>query len=193
MSNRNCTTWGLVLAGGRGTRVDGHDKGLLNWQGKPIISHVLAAVAPQTDRVLISCNRNAGKYRDLGYQTIPDITTDYRGPLAAVQAARSHLPESVDYLFISPCDTPYIPLDVVSRLHDAPGEHRVRYVHDGDRSQYLHALIPTHVLDRVDNYLELKRKSVAAWYEEMDACPVDFSDERLQFRNLNSIEDFADT
>lgn len=183
--------WGLVLAGGRGSRVQGQDKGLLLWRGKPLISYVLNSVCNQVDQTLISCNRNLEQYSTLGYTCIPDLSPGYEGPLSALRAVLPRLTDTVDYIFVAPCDSPEIPEDIVSRLCSTGDRDKIRYVHDGQRDQYLIALIPVPLLVTVEDYLQNSRRSVAGWYEQADAQAMDFSDCQSSFSNMNSMEDFG--
>jgi molybdopterin-guanine dinucleotide biosynthesis protein A len=107
----------VVLAGGLGRRMGGADKGLIEYQGRPLIEWALAALASQVDEIFISANRNLDRYAAYGYRVLPDTLPDFPGPLAGVLAAL----EAVDtgWLLVVPCDTPHLPADLASRLLQA--------------------------------------------------------------------------
>ena len=75
---------GLILAGGAGRRVEGRDKGLIDWQGKPLVQHVALRLRPQVGQLIISCNRNIETYRELADKTVTDSRRDFQGPLAGL-------------------------------------------------------------------------------------------------------------
>ncbi|MGC7405224.1 molybdenum cofactor guanylyltransferase MobA [Pandoraea pneumonica] len=105
---------GLILAGGRGQRMGGRDKGLQLYDGRPLAAHVLARLAPQVGTVLISANRNHATYAALGADVISDETQDFAGPLAGMlsglRAAKT------EYVLVVPCDSPLLPDDLAVRL-----------------------------------------------------------------------------
>ena len=111
------TITGVILAGGLGTRMGGADKGLQLFKGQTLVSHIAQRLAPQVDRLLINANRNTSQYADLGYPLISDLITGFAGPLAGLQAALSVA--DTEWVVTVPCDSPNLPLDLVSRLHAA--------------------------------------------------------------------------
>ena len=104
----------VVLAGGRGRRLGGQDKGLMELDGKPLIKHILDLVTPQVNAVIINANRNQEIYADLGHPVISDTMTDYQGPLAGFAAALTA--SDTDYIMTLPCDGPYVPADLALSL-----------------------------------------------------------------------------
>ena len=112
---------GLVLAGGRGSRMGGVDKGLQSHLGVPLALHALLRLAPQVGDVMINANRNLGAYESMGAAVWPDAlpagVSDSPGPLAGLLAGLEHC--STPYLVSVPCDTPNFPIDLVPRLADA--------------------------------------------------------------------------
>lgn len=182
---------GLILAGGAGRRVGGQDKGLILWQGKPLISHVAARLRAQTSALIISCNRNIEQYRSLGFPTVEDQRSGFEGPLAGVEAARSKI--KTHYVAVVACDTPLLPLDLVRRLMvplcaDTEAAPVVSFAHDGQREQYLCALIKTECLADLSNFLQQGHRAVKHWYRQNSHVSVDFSDEYNSFRNHNYLD-----
>ena len=108
---------GLVLAGGRGSRMGGVDKGLQNHLGMPLAMHALLRLGPQVGALMINANRNLGAYESMGVPVWPDAQLDYPGPLAGFLAGLEHC--ETPYLVTVPCDTPNFPTDLVARLATA--------------------------------------------------------------------------
>ena len=108
---------GLVLAGGRGSRMGGADKGLQNHLGIPLALHALLRLAPQVGPTLVNANRNLAAYEAMGSPVWPDALPDYPGPLAGFLAGLERC--ETPYLATVPCDTPDFPTDLVARLAEA--------------------------------------------------------------------------
>ncbi|MFT6051291.1 MAG: molybdenum cofactor guanylyltransferase [Halioglobus sp.] len=184
----------LILAGGAGTRTGGQDKGLIQWRDKPLIAQVAQAMKKQSGSLLVSCNRNIAQYQALGFRTVTDVTESYRGPLAGIQAARAHI--DTRYVVVVACDMPLIPNDLVSRLlrpFNIKGEPRpsITFAHDGNREQYLCAVLHRECLDDVSTYLQSGQGAVKHWYRRHLHAVVDFSDQPGAFRNFNDLESFS--
>jgi molybdenum cofactor guanylyltransferase len=111
---------GLILAGGRATRMGGVDKGLQNHQGVPLAMFTLLRLQPQVGSVMINANRNLGAYEAMGVPVWPDAQADYPGPLAGMLAGLEHC--ETGWLLTVPCDTPNFPDDLVARLARAASE-----------------------------------------------------------------------
>jgi len=179
---------GLILAGGAGRRVGHRDKGLLQWQGKPLIEHVVARLAPQVGELLISCNRNPALYERFAARTIADHRSDFQGPLAGLEAAASSV--RTDLLVVVCCDMPQLPADLVTRLAAplltghafAPD---IAYAHDGARAQYLCAGLRRECLASLTGFLDQGHRAVRDWYRTRNAIAVDFSDRAGCFQNVN--------
>jgi molybdopterin-guanine dinucleotide biosynthesis protein A len=105
---------GLILAGGRGSRMGGQDKGLQPLRGMPLVMHVLWRLAPQVQDVVINANRNLGAYEGFGRTTVPDVSGDFQGPLAGMLAGFPYC--ETDWMMVVPCDVPDLPIDLVERL-----------------------------------------------------------------------------
>ena len=105
---------GLVLAGGRGSRMGGVDKGLQTHRGLPLAQHALLRLQPQVGHQMINANRNLGAYQAMGVPVWPDAAADFPGPLAGFLAGLAHC--ETPYLVTVPCDTPNFPPDLVTRL-----------------------------------------------------------------------------
>ena len=109
----------VILAGGRGSRMGGVDKGLQNFNGVPLALHTLLRLSPQVGDVMINANRNLAAYESFGVPVWPDSTSmgDFAGPLAGFMTGLERC--ETPYLLTVPCDTPLFPHDLVARLADA--------------------------------------------------------------------------
>lgn len=180
----------LILAGGAGRRVGHRDKGLIHWQGRPLVAHVSDILKPQVGEVLISCNRNVPSYEKLGSRTVVDSRRNFQGPLAGLEAASAIV--TTELIVVVSCDMPHLPNDLVTRLiapllnvaDDAPD---ISYAHDGVRAQYLCAGLRRDSLFSLPLFLDEGGRAVQDWYRCRKAVAVDFSSEPACFRNYNRL------
>ncbi len=179
----------VILAGGRGSRLGGQDKGLLGLNGKPLIEHILDAITPQVKTVIISANRNHQVYAGYGYPVVSDDMTDFQGPLAGFAAALSAC--NTDYIMTLPCDGPSVPADLAARLSKAiiDNEAELAVAHDGQRMQPVYALIPRSLLDSLLAFLDAGDRKIDLWYAQHKVALADFSDVLESFFNINTEKD----
>jgi len=164
----------LILAGGRGRRVGGQDKGLLVYQGKPLIDQVIARLLPQVEELFISANRNLEDYARRGYPVLTDTLPDYPGPLAGVLAGLENA--RFDWLVVSPCDTPLLPLDLVDTLCRARGKSRAVVAKDPQHTHYTTLMLHKDRLGALNAYLERGGRSVKGFLETVGASSAEFAD-----------------
>ncbi|MCU7943613.1 MAG: molybdenum cofactor guanylyltransferase [Candidatus Thiodiazotropha sp. (ex Cardiolucina cf. quadrata)] len=188
MSTRPAVT-AVILAGGRGRRMGGEDKGLIELNGRPLVQHVISAIQPQVATILINANRNQERYAAFGYPVIADSLLDYQGPLAGFIAALQAV-ETEDMLTL-PCDGPLVPPDLVERLYEArqSAGADIAVAHDGDRLQPVYALIPKRLADSLQRYLDRGDRKIDLWYEEHRIAHADFSDIPRTFINVNTLQE----
>lgn len=180
---------GLVLAGGRGERMGGADKGLLDWHGEPLARRALHRLAPQAGPMLISANRHAERYAAFGVPVVADEGSSFAGPLAGflagLHAARTPL------LMAVPCDAPDFPLDLVARLAaalDASGADVVVPTVTGDagpRLQPVFCLMRSTVAASIEQALAAGHHKVGQWVQAQQLTRVAFAD-AAAFRNINT-------
>lgn len=108
---------GLVLAGGRGTRMGNIDKGLQPYNGRPMVAHIIERLAPQVGLLALNINRNEAQYAAFGLPLWPDLDREQAGPLAGLQTGLAHC--TTPYLLCVPCDSPFLPADLAARLSGA--------------------------------------------------------------------------
>jgi molybdopterin-guanine dinucleotide biosynthesis protein A len=181
---------GLVLAGGRGKRMGGADKGLVPLLGKPLIAYVIERLAPQVSRVLISANRNPDQYRAFAADVLADDSDlePYAGPLAGLRAGLTACPTR--WLAVAPCDTPRLPLDLVQRLAQSMGAARVAVAVTATGVQPLCCLIDRSLAPDLETALAQGERKVGAWLDRVGAVAVPFA-EAQAFANINSAEQLA--
>ncbi|MRS17186.1 molybdenum cofactor guanylyltransferase MobA [Enterobacteriaceae bacterium RIT691] len=178
---------GVVLAGGKASRMGGKDKGLQELNGIPLWVHVAKALAVQTDSLAISANRSLPVYRESGYPVIQDSLNDYPGPLAGMLAVLQQT-DSEWYLFC-PCDTPFIPACLSERFVQQKGDAVAVWAHDGDRDHPAVVLLNRVILPDLENYLAAGERRVMLFLRQIGGHPVDFSDVKSAFINVNTEEE----
>ena len=182
---------GVILAGGQGRRMGGADKGLQELGGRPMAAHVLERLAPQVGAVLISANRNLERYAELGCPVLPDTLHGYAGPLAGLQAALAQA--TTPLLVTAPCDSPFLPADLVARLHDGLVAQQAELAvacADG-RAHRAFCLLRRELLPGLDAFLAAGERRVGLWHASLKVAEVDFSDEAATFGNINTTDELA--
>jgi molybdopterin-guanine dinucleotide biosynthesis protein A len=177
---------GLILAGGQGSRMGGVDKGLIEWQGRPLVLHVAQRLAPQVDRLMISANRNLERYSSFGWAVVADRTMGYDGPLAGLDAGLGAC--TTPLLAMVPCDAPHLPLDLVARLHSALGNGLAAVAASADGLQPAFLLCRREAAPRLADWLAGGQRKLAGWLTEIGATIVPFTD-TAAFANFNTPED----
>ena len=180
---------GVILAGGRATRMGGVDKGLVQIGGRPMIAWVVDTLRSQVADVLINANPNHDSYRGFGCDVVDDGDSEFRGPLAGMvsgmRAART------PYIAVVPCDSPLLHGSLVQRLHDAARASGapIAAAHDGGRLQPVFALLSCELLDDLAGYLDDGERKIDRWYARHGYESVDFSDVAESFANINAPDD----
>lgn len=179
---------GLILAGGQGSRLGGADKGLHPFRGRPLVAHAIERLAPQVSQLLISANRNLDAYAAFGHPVLTDRLPGHAGPLAGLDAGLAAC--ATPLLLTAPCDSPFLPDDLASRLRAGLGTHPVAYVSIGDDEHPVFALVRSEAHANLDAYLAGGGRKMREWMRRVGAVAVDFPDPEA-FRNFNTAESFA--
>ena len=181
----------ILLAGGAGRRMGGEDKGLLKLKDKTLAEWVLARIAPQVDEILISANRNLDAYRSFGYPVFPDKTEEYAGPLAGI--ARGLLDAKHELILSAPCDTPFLPDDLVARLLTAlhADNYDLAVPAIAGAGQHAICLMRRQVGANLAAYLAQGGRKVQEWQAGLRCAQADFTDVAPFFVNLNRPEQLA--
>jgi molybdopterin-guanine dinucleotide biosynthesis protein A len=181
---------GILLAGGQGRRMGGVDKGLQLLRGKPMAQHVIERFAPQVDELLINANQNIEQYQSLGYRVIPDAIGGFVGPLAGLHRGLSEAAHPL--VVTAPCDSPFLPLDLVAKLHAALDQQNAELAvaRTGDQPHPVFCLCRKSVLPSLTAFLESGGRKIDWWYAQLKVADVDFVDEAA-FRNINTREELS--
>ena len=192
---------GLILAGGRGSRMGGVDKGLQNFNGIPLALHTLMRLGPQVESVMVNANRNLSAYESFGASVWPDASADFAGPLSGflVGLERAETP----YVLTVPCDTPRLPLDLAERLAaamvredadiamaaapetDAHGQTQIR-------TQPVFCLMKIELSESLVQFTHAGGRKIDAWTAQHKTVVVPFDaagDDPLAFANVNTLHE----
>ncbi|HET9663250.1 MAG TPA: molybdenum cofactor guanylyltransferase MobA [Burkholderiales bacterium] len=185
-SGRDSRVTGVVLAGGQGRRMGTVDKGLQTLQGKPLVQWVIERFGPQVDELLINANQTLDRYRAFGYRVIPDEIGGFAGPLAGLQRALSEARH--DWVATVPCDSPFLPQDLVSRLAAALVERKAHLAvaKTGDQPHPVFCLCRKSVLPGLTAFLMQGGRKIDAWYADLATVEVPFDDVPAAFSNINT-------
>ncbi|MEO8804712.1 MAG: molybdenum cofactor guanylyltransferase MobA [Burkholderiaceae bacterium] len=180
---------GLILAGGRGSRMGGVDKGLQNHQGSTLAMHALLRLGPQVGAMMINANRNLAAYESMGVPVWPDALPDYAGPLAGFLAGLEHC--ETPYMVTVPCDSPLFPLDLVERLAQAldaqDAEIAMAATREGDSLQVqpVFCLMKTSLMESLIRFTQGGQRKIDRWTAQHRCVEVAF-DDPLAFANANT-------
>lgn len=176
----------IILAGGKGKRIGGVDKGLLEYKNKPLIEHMINIIAPQVDDIVISANRNTERYEGYTRKVVSDESEDYLGPLAGISAALPHC--NHDWVLIVACDTPFLPGDIIDRFLLNENGSKL-YIAESDNHLQLVLLLHKTLHESIRNSLHEGQLRLMQWARSQQPEAVIFQD-GTAFKNFNYNEDF---
>ena len=192
---------GLILAGGRGARMGGIDKGLQNFNGTPLTLHTLMRLQMQTSeplsQIMVVANRNLSAYESFGVQVWPDSTDGFAGPLAGFLTGLERC--ETDLLLTVPCDSPLFPLNLVQRLLDTlileQADIAVAAAKEEDgtvRAQPVFCLMRVNLLESLVKFMQSGGRKIDAWtaLHKTVLVPFDTPDvDPRAFFNANTLEE----
>jgi molybdopterin-guanine dinucleotide biosynthesis protein A len=188
---------GLVLAGGRGSRMGGVDKGLQNHLGMPLALHSLLRLQGQVGSAMLNANRNLGAYESMGVPVWPDSQADFAGPLAGMLVGLEHC--ETPWLVTVPCDTPNFPTDLVERLAAAAQAEDAEIAMAATREpddqgqtvvqvQPVFCLLKSSLLESLQAFLDSGQRKIDRWTAQQRCATVVF-DDSAAFFNANTVEE----
>jgi len=186
--NKQSKVTGVILAGGLARRMNKQDKGLVDFNGQPMISYAVQAMTPVVDELLVNANRNIEQYKSFTYPVISDATSDFDGPLAGIYAALNACQNEI--LLVMPCDSPFITAEGLTTLLN----ERVRcdadiaVAFDGERLHPVFLALKTSLKDSLQDYLAQGERKIDRWIEQHNWVKVDFSASPEFFENINTLE-----
>ena len=178
---------GLVLAGGQGRRMGGVDKGLQTLRGKPMVAWVIERLAPQVDELIINANQNVEAYREFGHPVVSDEIAGFAGPLAGLHAGLKRARNPL--VATAPCDSPFLPEDLVSRLSKSLEGNDVAVAKTGDQPHPVFCILKRDLAENLEAFLAGGGRKIDAWYAPLRVVEVLFDDEADAFRNINTLEE----
>ncbi|MDO5679903.1 MAG: molybdenum cofactor guanylyltransferase [Pelistega sp.] len=191
---------GLILAGGEARRMQGQDKGLVLFQGKPLIEHVIERLRPQVNEIWISANRHLEEYREFGFPVIEDLS-EFKGmgPLAGLASLAPYLPEAITHVQLAACDTPFLVYDMTARLLSFLGQAEAQCMAtlpalEGHVHQFSSLLVKRQALAHLAHFLRTDAKRrIQGFLDQVHMLPCyDYSFTLEHMRNFNSHDDIRD-
>jgi molybdopterin-guanine dinucleotide biosynthesis protein A len=185
---------GVILAGGRGSRMGGADKGLQNHRGVALALHALLRLGPQVGQLMISANRNLGAYESFGVPVWPDPVSEFAGPLAGFLAGLERC--ETPLLLTVPCDTPNFPDDLAARLAAALDAEQAELayavtIEDGrEQAHPVFCLMQSALCESLVAFLHSGGRKIDAWFAQHRAIAVRF-DDASAFFNANTAAELA--
>jgi molybdopterin-guanine dinucleotide biosynthesis protein A len=191
MTSRGIEVTGVVLAGGQGSRMGGVDKGLQPFRGQPMVAHVLERLAPQVDEILVNANRNPDAYARFGHRVIADEIPGFAGPLAGFERGLAHAAGAL--VVTAPCDSPFLPRDLVSRLRGALEAKNadLAVARTGAQAHPVFCLMRREVHGSLGRFLAAGERKIDRWYASLAVIEVAFDDEPEAFLNINTRAELA--
>lgn len=183
---------GVILAGGLGRRMGSTDKGLVAFNGRPMIASVIERLRPQIDELLINANRNLEDYGRFGVHVLPDKFEGFAGPLAGLERGLAHATHEL--IVTAPCDSPFLPLDLVARLRSALESRGVdlAVAKTGTQPHPVFCLARRSLHEHLQTFLRAGGRKIDAWYETLNTIEVSFDDEAEAFANINTKKELDD-
>ncbi|ENO89390.1 molybdenum cofactor guanylyltransferase MobA [Thauera linaloolentis] len=183
---------GVLLAGGQGSRMGGIDKGLAELAGRPMAAHALERLAPQVDELIVNANQNLDTWRAFGHPVFSDDIGGFAGPLAGLHAAllRARHP----LVATVPCDSPFLPADLVERLANAlhATAAQLAVARTFEQAHPVFCLCRRELAGHLGSFLAGGGRGVARWYGTLNVVEVSFDDEAAAFRNINTRAELAE-
>jgi molybdenum cofactor guanylyltransferase len=182
---------GLVLSGGRGSRMGGADKGLVHWRGMPMAEHVCRQLSPLTCEVLLSCNRNQAQYSVFATQILGDAQSDYPGPLAGIVTGLRTMRGS--HLLVLPCDLPAITSALLAGLQRLSRQYPERpvVVRQGAGLQPLVCVVPRELKEAIELAWDQGERSPNRLWQQLQAVELACAEDDPQLINVNSLDILA--
>lgn len=180
---------GVILAGGRGKRYDGQDKGLIRYRGDTMMNRILSTLDQHLDKILINANRNHELYQQYGCEVISDLDKDFNGPLAGIYSSLLHI--KTDYAFVVPCDMPELSAEVLRRMYFELQQNSatLSVARIENKMQPVVLLMKVNLRNRLQKFLETGERKAGLWVAEQKPVFVDFDEHAEWFVNVNTLDD----
>jgi molybdopterin-guanine dinucleotide biosynthesis protein A len=182
---------GLILAGGKASRMGGSDKGLIVFRGQHMVTHVINRLSQQVGQILINANREIERYKSLGFTVITDEISDFAGPLAGLHAGMRAA--KTEFILSVPCDTPLLPEDLSLRLMTAVESQQadIAVAKTGEQLHPVFCLCRTNLTQDLEKFLKAGGRKVDDWQKQHTYVEVSFDDNPSAFSNVNTPEELS--
>ena len=179
----------VILAGGKGSRMGGKDKGLIEFRNLPLIAYAVNVAKDRVNEIFISANRSLEDYSKYGKVIVDDLE-GFQGPLAGISKALKAC--SSNYLLVLPCDSPMIDSTLIAALVERMeiSDSDICVAHDGQIMHATFALMKSNLSESLDKFLDDGGRKMALWYRQQRTERVNVSSHLELLTNLNSPEDF---
>ncbi|MBV1877252.1 MAG: molybdenum cofactor guanylyltransferase [Pseudomonadales bacterium] len=179
----------LILSGGKGKRMGYIDKGLVLLNNKPLVEHVLDRIQPQVDEIILSCNQNKQVYQKFGLPLVSDQYPGDTGPLAGILSAANIITSPL--CFITACDMPYLPNNLIEKLATQLDEHAAITVSVEGQLQPLASVIRTRELATITAFLNSGQRSIKKWLTSINTKVITIDAEDTAFKNINYLDQLS--
>ncbi len=188
--NNNITA--ILLAGGKGQRLGGKDKGLVTFKTKPLIEYAIDVALAQAPNIIISANRNLTLYQTYRYPIYADQIDTFEGPLSGIHTCLQYV--RTPYAFILACDIPQCPHDIINLLMNCMLENNADscMIHDGKRAQPLISLIKTALKNDLETFLVDGQRKTLSWFLSTNHCFYLYESPKNLFNNINTTKQLLD-
>ncbi|MEC9205662.1 MAG: molybdenum cofactor guanylyltransferase MobA [Pseudomonadota bacterium] len=178
----------LILAGGKSSRMEGNDKGLMKFNEKFLIQHLHSLANKFCNNVLVNANRNLDEYRAFGFTICNDLIDGYQGPLAGMYTGLEQA--KTDYLITLPCDGPFINESYFKKMILLEKDFDINVAFDGNRVQPVYCLLRKDLKKSLKLFLESGQRKIDKWFESCSVNLIDFSNDEKMFININDKLEF---
>ncbi|MDA9556126.1 molybdenum cofactor guanylyltransferase [Vibrio sp.] len=179
----------MILAGGKGSRLNNQDKGLVIVHNKTIVEHIIHQLNVPKHQLLINANRNHSIYAQ--YATVtPDLSNDYLGPLAGIQSGMSTC--DTEWLGVLPCDGPNLPKEFTTKMLNNVSASKIHIAFDGEHTQPTYAVYHTSLLPELNAFLKAGHRRLQQFQNSHSPHLIDFSQDKNDFKNINTLQDLID-
>ena len=176
-----------ILAGGKATRMNNKDKGLVIVNGLPLVENLINKISSHTKKIIINANRNINDYEKYGFPVIKDNLENFQGPLLGIFSMLEKI--DTNYLFTIPCDCPNFSWDVVQKLLEETDKTTdISIAHNTLRSQPVFMLVSKSLTKALHEFLKKGERKIDVWYQNNNYKYVYFDKELKYFDNINTIE-----
>ena len=179
----------VILAGGKACRMGGQDKGLQILGKQSLIQHVIHRLQPQIHDISINANRNQTEYAKFGFPVFSDELPNFQGPLSGMLTALEKAKS--DFIFFTPCDTPFFPTNLLDKLQSAVENHRalIAYACDEEREHPVFCLMSVQLKEKLRHYLASGERRLLQFMKKNRGISVTFTKEEGNFENFNTMDD----